>query len=130
MIARAEGKARRAKADVAFRAAAVEALPLEDDRVDAVLSTLMMHHLPAPAREQCRNEVRRVVRPGGRLLVADFAEPDRAHKGLLSHFHRHGHVKAETLSELVQRSGFAIVASGPVGVGDPFYVLARVRAGG
>src|SRR5262249_27486261 len=53
MIARATKKAEKKDLAVDFRNAAVEALPFADESFDAVLSTLMLHHLPRPAREQC-----------------------------------------------------------------------------
>ncbi len=126
MIVRATRKARRAGVDVVFRTGIVEALPVADASVDVVLSTLMMHHLPAPARRACVREVRRVLRPGGRFLLVDFTEPDRQRKGLLAHFHRHGHVDAGNLVALARDGGLAIGETGAVGLADLQYVLAAV----
>src|SRR5215216_4246893 len=81
MIARASKKARKAGLEVVFRNALVQALPFPDDSFDAVLSTLMLHHLPPSAREQCAREVRRVLKPGGRVLAVDFATSGKK-KGL------------------------------------------------
>ncbi|HEV8456601.1 MAG TPA: class I SAM-dependent methyltransferase, partial [Gemmatimonadales bacterium] len=53
MIARAKKKASQAGLAVAFTDGVVEALPFPDARFDAVLSTLMLHHLPREARQQC-----------------------------------------------------------------------------
>ena len=39
------------------------------------MSTLMLHHLPRRVREQCVQEMRRVLKPGGRVLAVDFANP-------------------------------------------------------
>lgn len=36
--------------------------------------------------------LKRVLKPGGRVLVVDFAESTRQSKGPLAHFHRHGGV--------------------------------------
>src|SRR5689334_3435676 len=91
MIARATTKAQKAGVAVDFRVAVVEALPFPDASVDVVLSTLMLHHLPRAAREQCAREMRRVVKPGGRVLAVDFGQGAAAEKrGLIAHFHRHG----------------------------------------
>src|SRR5262245_140720 len=73
MLARAERKAGKAGAEVVFKQAAAQALPFPDAQFDAVLSTVMFHHLPRKAREQCAQEMRRVLKPGGRVLVVDFA---------------------------------------------------------
>src|SRR5439155_21762286 len=69
MIARATSKAARAGIDVRFDNAVAEALPFPDARFDAVLSTLMLHHLPRKVRQQCAREIRRVLKTGGRVLV-------------------------------------------------------------
>ncbi|MAT64961.1 MAG: hypothetical protein CMN57_04905 [Gammaproteobacteria bacterium] len=47
---------------------------LEDDSVDAVFSTMALHHLPDPAHlEATFREISRVLRPGGGIYLADFA---------------------------------------------------------
>ncbi len=61
MIARARRKAGRAGLAVSFEEAVVEDLPLPGQTLDAVLSTLMLHHLPRSAREQGAREMRRVA---------------------------------------------------------------------
>src|SRR5215831_10724357 len=40
----------------------------------------MLHHLPRKPRQQCASEIRRVLKPGGRVLAVDFAgEPAKRH---------------------------------------------------
>lgn len=72
MLVRAEKKARKADIEVLFRNGLAEALPFQDNFFDAVLSTVMLHHLPAKTRRQCAVEIRRVLKPGGRVLAVDF----------------------------------------------------------
>src|SRR5262245_34868258 len=72
MISRASKKARRAGLEIVFKNEVVEALPFPDAHFDAVLSTLMLHHLPLKTRKQCAHEMRRVLKPGGRALAVDF----------------------------------------------------------
>lgn len=124
MIALARRKAAKAGVDVAFQTEVVEALPFPDARFDAVLSTLMLHHLPRAAREQCAREMRRVLKPGGRVLAVDFSTPAGQRKGLLGHLHRHGHVALRDIVELLQHAGLSVAESGPVGVRDLQFVLA------
>lgn len=130
MIAVARRKARAAALDVRFEEAAVQALPFPAAWFDAVLSTLMLHHLPRPARGEALGEVRRVLTPGGRLLVVDFAAPTRGREGLLARLHRHGHVDAGDMRALLRDAEFDVVASGAVGVRDLHFALARAPGGG
>lgn len=124
MLARAGRKARRAGAEVVFQNGIVEALPFPDSQFDAVLSTVMLHHLGRKARQQCAHEVRRVLKPGGRVLAVDFARPPGGKKGLLDHFHHHGYVNADDLVALLSEAGLKTVNNGPVGIGDLHFVLA------
>lgn len=84
----------------------------------------MLHHLPRTARQQCVREIRRVLRPGGRLLAVDFATPSRERRGLLGRMHRHGHVALRDIVELLSEAGLRVVESGPVGVRDLQFALA------
>jgi ubiquinone/menaquinone biosynthesis C-methylase UbiE len=92
MIVRASRKARKAGLEVLFKNALAEALPFPDAHFDAVLTTLMLHHLPRKARQQCAREIRRVLKPRGRVLAVDFATAARERRRGVGHFHRHGHV--------------------------------------
>jgi ubiquinone/menaquinone biosynthesis C-methylase UbiE len=124
MLARATRKATRAGAEVVFQNGVVERLPFPEGQFDAVLSTLMLHHLGRKARQQCADEVRRVLKPGGRVLAVDFARPAQGKKGLLDHFHHHGYVNLHDLVALLTAAGLKILKSGAVGVGDLQFVLA------
>ena len=124
MLARATRKATRAGAEVVFQNGVVERLPFPEGQFDAVLSTLMLHHLGRKARQQCADEVRRVLKPGGRVLAVDFARPAQGKKGLLDHFHHHGYVDLNDLVALLTEAGLNIVESGALEIGDLQFVLA------
>lgn len=64
-----------------FQLAPIEQLPLESRTFDVVLSSLMLHHLPGDLKKSGLAEVRRVLKPGGRLVIVDML---RAH-GFLGH---------------------------------------------
>ena len=124
MLARAARKANKAGTEVAFKNGVVEALPFPDGQFDAVLSTVMLHHLGRKARQQCAREVRRVLKPGGRVLAVDFARPAEGRRGLLDHFHHHGYVNLHDLVALLTDAGLNTVETGAVGIGDLLFVLA------
>ena len=122
MIVRARRKAATRPVQPRFEVAVVEKLPFPDRHFDVVLSTLMLHHLPRPTRQQCFGEVLRVLKPSGRLLAVDFGRPQ--HRGLLSHLHRHGHVAFEDVAKMLEAAGMVVIASGPVGMRDLQFVRA------
>lgn len=76
MIDAASKKALRIGTDVKFQVALIEAIPFPDGYFDVVLSSLMIHHLPGDAlKQKAFFEMRRVLRPGGRILIVDFEPP-------------------------------------------------------
>lgn len=85
----------------------------------------MLHHLPQKPRLAAVNEIRRVLKPGGRLLAVDFEGMDARKRTILSHFHRpHGHVSARDIVALLDQAGLKTIESGPVGIRDLQFVLA------
>ena len=108
MIEVARHKAVRKRAEVDFRVGVVEQLPYPDNSFDMVLSSLMMHHLPADLKPKALAEIRRVLKPNGRLVIVDF-------KGLL---------EQQGVVALVKTAGFAQVETR----GMWFNVLGLVRA--
>ena len=50
-------------------------LPFGDGEVDAFMTSLVFHHLPLGIKRAALVEARRVLRPGGRLVVADWGRP-------------------------------------------------------
>jgi ubiquinone/menaquinone biosynthesis C-methylase UbiE len=124
MLARAHKKARKAGIELIFKNALAEALPFPDAQFDVVLTTVMLHHLPHNARQQCAREIRRVLKPCGRVLAVDFGR-DPEKRGLLAHLHRrHGHVTLSDMLALLTEAGFKSIESGDVGIRDLQFVLA------
>jgi ubiquinone/menaquinone biosynthesis C-methylase UbiE len=66
-------EARRLTPGATFHLGTAEALPLPDASVDLAMSTLSFHHWRDGAAGLC--EVARVLRPGGRFVLADFILP-------------------------------------------------------
>jgi ubiquinone/menaquinone biosynthesis C-methylase UbiE len=75
MLRLARAKLADAATPVEFRQADVGALPLDDAAADTVVMHQVLHYIPAP--EAALREAARIVAPGGRLLIVDFASHDR-----------------------------------------------------
>jgi demethylmenaquinone methyltransferase/2-methoxy-6-polyprenyl-1,4-benzoquinol methylase/phosphoethanolamine N-methyltransferase len=117
MLEAARRKAASAGLEIQFKLGRIEAIPFPDAQFDLVLSSLMLHHIPGDeAKQQALIEVFRVLKPGGRLLIVDFAPPTNPHlNGLASLVVGHGllaHSVAEFIP-LVERAGFIDIESGP-----------------
>lgn len=128
MIARARKKARKARAEVRFEAAVVEAMPFPDATFDFVLSTMMLHHLPDDARHQCLREIRRILKPGGRLLVVDFAGPAKEKRSLIPRDHGHAHFDLRQVIPELREAGLSEVESGKFGVRNLWFVRAAASS--
>lgn len=72
ILARARAKAGR---EVTFDQGLSTELPYEDESYDVVLSTLFFHHLSDQAKVDSAEEVRRVLRPAGRVVIGDVGRP-------------------------------------------------------
>jgi ArsR family transcriptional regulator len=62
--------------NVRFREGDLGAIPIDDDAIDCAVVSLVLHHVADPAAAFA--EVRRILRPGGRLVVLDMRDHDRA----------------------------------------------------
>lgn len=65
----------RLDANVSFELGNAGALSFPDSSFDAVVSSLTMHHLSVADQLPAVQEMRRVLRPGGTLLIAEFQAP-------------------------------------------------------
>ncbi len=101
-IARARAKAARRHVPIEFQIGVIEHLAFPDQTFDVVLSTLMMHHLPTSLKRQGLAEIARVLKPGGRLVIADFK---RKQERQAVRFHAGGS-SMQDLAALVKEAGF------------------------
>lgn len=62
----------RAEATIAYAAGSATALPFGDASFDLAYTVNCLHHLKRGEQEQALRELRRVLRPGGRLLVFEI----------------------------------------------------------
>src|SRR5262245_780558 len=130
MIGRAQKKARKKGFAVHFQTAAAESPPFQDAAFDVVLSTVMLDQLPDDARAMCISEMRRVVRPGGHLLVIEFGGAAAQRKSLAGRLHAHAHFDLTQVIPVVHQAGFAQVESGPMGFRDMEFIRAAAPTPG
>ena len=102
-----------------FDVGAGESLPYPDDAFDVVLSSLVLHHLSHDDLLSSVQEMRRVVKPSGRVFIADVGAG--AHHGA-------GFDLAAAASRF-DAVGLEVIESGSLGdglrnVGELHYVLA------
>jgi demethylmenaquinone methyltransferase/2-methoxy-6-polyprenyl-1,4-benzoquinol methylase/phosphoethanolamine N-methyltransferase len=115
MIEVAMGKAAKSGADVDFRVGLIEEIPFEDGYFDVVLSSLMIHHLPDDLKRRGFTEIRRVLKPGGRLLIVDFKPPSNHFmKHILAHIlsHRMMKVDVDGYVPMMEQAGFSNIEKG------------------
>lgn len=71
----ARRKIEKASAEIRLDEGLSFAMPYADDHFDAVVSSLFFHHLTPANKRRTFIEVLRVLKPGGRLHVADWGRP-------------------------------------------------------
>lgn len=101
MLAR-RSREQNGDAQAYFSAASAQALPFRGDSFDIVICTAAFHHFPAPLA--ALQEVKRVLRSGGTLLIADSCRDQSVGTSVWDRLHRWfepGHVKYYSRDELV-----------------------------
>jgi ubiquinone/menaquinone biosynthesis C-methylase UbiE len=116
MIDVARKKASRRRLRVEFDLGLIEQLSFAASTFDVVISRLAIHHLPDDLKRKGFAEMLRVLKPGGRLLIADFTPPKNP---LLRHI-TSGLVGAHmmrsdiwALPAMLSAAGFMDIACGP-----------------
>jgi ubiquinone/menaquinone biosynthesis C-methylase UbiE/DNA-binding transcriptional ArsR family regulator len=97
--------------NIELRRGDLEALPVDDARLDAATLMLVLHHVPEP--EKAITEVARVLKPGGRLLLVDMQPHDRD-----SYRQQMGHVwlgfSDDHIRRILSESGFDAIRIVPL----------------
>jgi ubiquinone/menaquinone biosynthesis C-methylase UbiE len=106
-LARARRKTLRAGLEVRLERGFAQEMPFPDDSFDRVFSSLMLHHLDTASKDALLAEVRRVLRPGGVLVLADVTVD--------GHGHGHGRMRehlrdneGDAVTRRIAAAGFAV----------------------
>lgn len=119
----------RAFDNVELRPGGLAQLPLEPEEVDAALCILVLHHVADLQR--AFQEIHRILRPGGRLVVVDMIAHDRQ-DWRHSMGHRHLGFARDTLEAQAQAGGLALrrwapLPPTPEAAGPPLFVAVFAR---
>jgi len=97
MLALAERRTQNLDLDVTLQLGDAQSLDFPHDQFETVIATLLMSTVPDPRR--AAEEMRRVLQPGGRLLLLDFARSPIAPVRWVQH----------ALAPLTERSRFSLL---------------------
>lgn len=113
MLARAEAKkAKLGLQNVEFRQGQIEALPVEDNSVDAVMSNCVINL--SPEKQAVFREVFRVLKPGGRISISDIVTEGKFSPELRADVARwagcvSGAIDADLYAQMLREAGFVDV---------------------
>jgi len=91
--------------NIEFHLAVAERLPFPDGQFDVVLNSFVLHHLPMDIQGTALAEMRRVLKPSGRMFAADF--------------------DLDTSLTLIKEAGFTVIESGKTMFNILSYVLTK-----
>lgn len=101
-LARGRRKAEREGSAVQFDQGFSDRLPYPDGSFDRVFSSFMFHHLQRAEKEKTVREIHRVLKPGGRLEMVDFAGPEGGANSLVARvLHAHHLLKDNTETRIL-----------------------------
>ena len=131
-LARARRKGKRAGLAFQLDQGFADELPYPDGVFDRVFSSFMFHHLADDERVTTLREVRRVLKPGARFHLMDFAKADSMSAGRVARWvHSSSRLKDnsdERILSLMRQAGLADpkrVAGRTLLVGDIAYYQAN-----
>lgn len=108
-------QARKRVPDADLRVGRLDDLPIDDDELDAAFLVLVLHHVED--LESVFSELARVLQPGGKAILLDMVEHDRA-EFRRTMGHKHLGFSAEALAELGERHGLVQTVARPLPKAD------------
>ncbi len=112
MVNLAQEKAAKTQVEVDFQVGVIEKIDFPENHFDLVLSSLMMHHLPDELKKDGLQEMHRVLKPSGTLLIVEL---DPSAFSLVSLIHGHSSqlsAELENTRHYLESTGFGPVKFG------------------
>jgi ubiquinone/menaquinone biosynthesis C-methylase UbiE len=126
MIKRASSRARKRGLPATFQVAFAQDLPFADGTFDAVACTLALHHVAEDDQLTAVQEIYRVLKSSGRLLIAEFHQgPGRRRRPGPRWLRHSGEDMLDKAARLVSASGFTDLARGSTNLGWLGKITAR-----
>jgi ubiquinone/menaquinone biosynthesis C-methylase UbiE len=116
MLAHARRKVDAQGIRAEFREGSSDRLTFAESSFDVVFCTLMLHHLPASMQVATVAEMRRVLRPGGRMIIVDMQRAEKvsaafSHIGLFHLFQSRATLPDwQRIEELLAQLGVELAA--------------------
>jgi len=125
MVAAARRKTCRATGSITIVQGDCTALPFADRRFDVVTVTTVLHMLPEADQPTGLTEAKRVLEPGGRLLLIDYAGDAAGRRHLSARHGRHGRFDLHRLRVSVAAMGMSGIEAGELGWLGLSYIAAH-----
>lgn len=116
MIELSQRKAAQAGADITFQLGSIDAIPFPANQFDAVLCSFMIFHMSEAVRRQGIQEIQRVLKPQGRLLVLDVTPPANPIQRVIANTFFGGFMQHDLreLLPMMETAGFTEIEMAPV----------------
>ena len=117
MIQRASKKAGENRTNLHFSVGECQSLKMDDASFELILTTFTLHHMPGgETQRKCLSEMKRVLVPGGRLLLVDFAGGHGHHHHvnpcqLFCGAHENENASNDPMVGLLEQAGFENVSA-------------------
>lgn len=115
MIELSQRKAVQANEDITFQLGSIDDIPFSKNKFDVVMCSFMIFHMSEKTRRKGIEEIHRVLKPQGQLLVLDLALPTRPVQRAIAQMFFGGMLQHDLreLLPLMEGSGFSDVEFAP-----------------
>jgi ubiquinone/menaquinone biosynthesis C-methylase UbiE len=125
MVERARKKLNGSYSNVDVKLSCANHLPCANEEFEVALLVTVLHMLPVSDQPACLAEVSRVLKPGGRVILIDYAGDVDARKHISSKHGRHGAFDLAKFSEYLPQCQLDKVEENRLGWLDLSFVVAK-----
>jgi ubiquinone/menaquinone biosynthesis C-methylase UbiE len=117
MIAVSKQKAKQANEEVSFDLGSIADIPFETNTFDIVICSFMIFHIAEKTRQKGISEIRRVLKPKGKVFIVDLGLPQGSIQRIIAKifFGFMINHEVEELTPSLKENGFIEIMNGKVG---------------